>query len=275
MVVLASVAAFMLLALWSYRLGDPDWGQLGGGATPVGNLGGLAGAWFADAALRLFGYLAYLLPLSLGWAAYRAFQLLDSGPFSLARIDTGLLAVRLGGLVLGVVAAAALTSLNVEAAGLPLAAGGLLGEAAAGGLTGLLGFGGASLMALALLLAGVTLLTGFSWLALTEWVGGWTLALIDRLRRQLAHRQRYLERLLAPWYALQRLVEGTGARAAAGGSEQAVDGEQEREVPRIESKVGVLMERYAEAAPAEPAAAEPAPAGEGAAAAPQQQEPVE
>jgi len=179
MVLLAGVAAFMLLALWSYDAGDPSWSRVSA-AAEVENFGGIAGAWFADIALVLFGYLAYLVPLFMGWAAYRVFRMLDEPGF-----DPLALLVRSVGLLLALFAGAALASLHLEGEALPLGAGGLLGELSAGELESWLGFVGASLMAGALFLAALTLATGFSWLALAERVGRWTLELVGKSRALL------------------------------------------------------------------------------------------
>ncbi|ABM62163.1 DNA translocase FtsK [Halorhodospira halophila SL1] len=176
MVLLGGVAAFMLLALWSYDADDPSWSRVTAVAD-VDNFGGIAGAWFADIALVLFGYLAFLVPLFMGWAAYRVFRMLDEPGF-----DPLALTVRSVGLLLALLAGAALASLHFEGEALPLGAGGLLGELSAGELESWLGFVGASLMAGALFLAALTLATGFSWLALSEWVGRWTLAFARWLR---------------------------------------------------------------------------------------------
>ncbi|MFP4146738.1 MAG: DNA translocase FtsK [Halorhodospira sp.] len=184
MVVLGGVAAFMLLALWSYSGDDPGWSTSGAGnAAEVQNLGGIAGAWFADGALLLFGYLAYLVPLFMAWGAYRVFRLLDEPD-----LDPMAVAVRAVGLVLALFAGASLATLHVSGAGLPLGAGGLIGEVSAQYLHGWLGFIGASLMAGVLFLAALTLATGFSWLALSERVGRWTLALAHGLRHLLHER---------------------------------------------------------------------------------------
>jgi len=179
MVVLGGVAIFMLLALWSYDPADPGWSRVSAVAE-VENVGGIAGAWFAELALLLFGYLAYLVPLFMGWAAYRLFRMLDE-----PGLDPLALAVRAAGLLLALLSGAALATLHLRGAGLPLGAGGLIGDLSAGQLYSWLGFVGASLMAAALFLAALTLATGFSWLALTERVGGWTLRLAACLQRYL------------------------------------------------------------------------------------------
>ncbi len=199
MVVLGGVAVFMLLALWSYDAADPGWSRVSAVAE-VENVGGVAGAWFAELALLLFGYLAYLVPLFMGWATYRLFRVLDEPAF-----DPLALLVRAVGLLLALLSGAALATLHFRGAGLPLGAGGLVGDLSAGQLYSWLGFVGASLIAAALFLAALTLATGFSWLALTERVGRWTLALYAYLRQRLG--RSLLDRLAARGQAVRARLQ--------------------------------------------------------------------
>ncbi len=55
--VLGAIAIYLLISLASYNPGDPGWSRSGSGKE-VTNIGGVAGAWFADVFLFLFGYLA-------------------------------------------------------------------------------------------------------------------------------------------------------------------------------------------------------------------------
>ncbi len=99
---------------------------------------------------------------------------------------------------------------------MPLGAGGLIGDIAAEQLRGWLGFVGASLMALALFLAALTLASGLSWLVLAEWVGRWTLRLMARARSGL---QAVAERLAsvgsAAWARFRAHGGGTAPATAA------------------------------------------------------------
>ncbi|TDI88369.1 MAG: hypothetical protein E2O75_09225, partial [Chloroflexi bacterium] len=61
LIALATLAVFLLLALWSYSPSDPAWSYQGTGLETT-NLVGSSGAWSADVLLSLFGALAYLLP---------------------------------------------------------------------------------------------------------------------------------------------------------------------------------------------------------------------
>ena len=63
------LAAYLLLALGTYSVGDPGWSSTGNGAG-ISNAGGATGAWIADVLLSLFGYVSYLLPLLIGQRAW-------------------------------------------------------------------------------------------------------------------------------------------------------------------------------------------------------------
>jgi DNA segregation ATPase FtsK/SpoIIIE, S-DNA-T family len=65
--------AYLFLALWTYTPTDPGWSHAGD-AGAVRNIGGVVGAWASDIALYFAGVSAYLLPLMLlvaGWRAAR------------------------------------------------------------------------------------------------------------------------------------------------------------------------------------------------------------
>jgi len=72
-----------LLALASFYQPDPGWSHTGN-VTETRNSMGVAGAWFADVALFLFGYMAYLVPCLLFGAGYLMFR--DTRP---ARVRRG------------------------------------------------------------------------------------------------------------------------------------------------------------------------------------------
>jgi DNA segregation ATPase FtsK/SpoIIIE and related proteins len=148
------------------------------------NAGGVAGAWFADLFLFLFGYLAYLFPVMMaytGWLIYRR-------PRSGAILETSVFMLRWVGFLMTIAAGTGLASLHFDSAGsLPEGAGGILGDVTGQPLVGTFSFLGATLFLLALLLASVTLLTGLSWFGLMDTMGRLTLTLLgsahDRVRQ--------------------------------------------------------------------------------------------
>jgi len=90
--------------------------------------------------------------------------------------------------MLSLLTASGLASINSvhEPGGLPVDAGGALGDAIGKSLSHALSPLGATLMLLALFLGAVTVFTGISWLAVMDRTGHWTLLLIERARNRWA-----------------------------------------------------------------------------------------
>ncbi|WJW74381.1 DNA translocase FtsK 4TM domain-containing protein [Thiohalobacter sp. IOR34] len=198
LIVLLAVAAYLLVSLASYDAADPGWSQ-SGPVERIGNVGGRVGAWFADVSLYLIGYLAYLFPVMVGYSGWLVFR----GRTEAGDIDYRTLGLRWFGFLLTVGAGCGLASLHFGMApgSLPLSPGGILGDLIGEGLVSAFSFVGATLFLLALFLAGVTLFTGLSWLALMDHTGRLTLELVDwlgdrldRLRDELASRRLRRER---------------------------------------------------------------------------------
>jgi S-DNA-T family DNA segregation ATPase FtsK/SpoIIIE len=166
--VLAGLAGYLLLIFLTFDRSDPGWSHSAGG-TATHNAGGRAGAWLADLLLYLFGLSAYwwvaLCLVGVAWG-YRRLE-------RSALVDRRPLAIALGGFVLLLLSSAALEALRLHSLGaqLPLAPGGLLGEAIGGAAASTLGFTGATLVLLTLVAVGWSLFTGVSWLALAELTG--------------------------------------------------------------------------------------------------------
>jgi S-DNA-T family DNA segregation ATPase FtsK/SpoIIIE len=175
---LICVAAYLVLALASYSPQDPGWSHVGHGEL-VGNAGGRAGAWFSDVALYLFGFFAYLIPVMIAWSGYLVFRKPESEP------ETRLhkLALRWFGFFLTLAAGCAFASIHLAQIGahLPNGTGGGLGMLI--GERMILAFSpkGATLFLVGLFLAGFRLLTGISWPAVLEGLGGAVLTLFGWL----------------------------------------------------------------------------------------------
>jgi len=223
LVVSGFTAAYLLLALATYHPGDPGWSHSGTGA-PVRNLGGPAGAWFADVFLSLFGYMAYLFPVMLayaGWLIYRGLR--ADGP-----VDPRAVALRSGGFLLTLATGCGLAALHHAGGGLPVGAGGILGDLVGQGMAGAFSPLGATLLLLGGFLTGVTLFTHLSWIRLMDLTGAATLALLDGARRGLAAvRRRWGERR-----ARQAREEASRERVAVVKKQKA-----RRPPPRIEPTV--------------------------------------
>ncbi len=177
--VLSALAAYLLLSLSSYHAQDPGWSHRGP-AQAIQNYGGVVGAWFADVFLYLFGYLAYLFPLMVGFSGWLVFR---GRTTASGKIDLHVLAVRWAGFLLTVASGCGLATLHfgVAPGDMPLDAGGVFGNLVGEQLAALFSFMGATLFLLALFLTGVTLFTGLSWLSVMDWTGRMTLLAIDWL----------------------------------------------------------------------------------------------
>jgi len=172
----------LLLALSTYSPRDPGF-NYSGEAGHVHNAIGPFGAWLADLLYFLIGYPAYLLAALLiwsGWLIFRARRSTDP-------VNKWHLAARIGGLLLSLVTASGLASIGSSRdSGLPVDAGGMLGEFVGKGMSHALSPLGATLVLLAMFLGAVTVFTGISWLAVMDRTGHWTLLLIERTRNRLA-----------------------------------------------------------------------------------------
>ena len=180
LLVFGMLALYLLVALVSYHPGDPGWTYTGDGEG-IRNLGGAAGAWFADVALHLLGYLAYLVPmvfLGVGWWLFRHRR--D------ARIASPLeLSLRAVALLIALLSGTALATLHWLPRHLPVNAGGILGEMIARPIVSGLGLVGATLLLLALFLTAFTLFTGISWFSLMDRLGKAVLDAVEHLRTRL------------------------------------------------------------------------------------------
>ncbi|KAF0286513.1 cell division protein FtsK [Spiribacter sp. SSL99] len=232
LLLLMAVAGFLMLSLLTYTPADPGWSQ-SGPTRGVGNAGGVVGAYWADLSLYLFGYLAYLFPVLLGLLAtlvYR-WQRRDGA------VHWGIIGVRVAGFVITLLAGAAVARLHIEpvAGTVPLSSGGVLGNLVGDWGREAFSFTGATLLALAVFLAGVTLFTGLSWISL-----------MDRLGQLVLAQGKYLLALQGALQSGITALRSAGSRQAARYAERRRD--RQRQKPAI-----------AAPAPASPAPAAPAP----------------
>ncbi len=174
---LTAAAVYLFISIASYSPADPGW-SYSDSVGQVVNRGGVVGAWVADVSLYLFGYLAYLFPMLVGYGAWLAYR--DSNdPHGL---NLYIMTARAGGFLLTMSAGAGICTLHfLNRSALPLDAGGILGDLVGSSLAEGFGDLGGTLILLALFLTGVTLFTGLSWLWLMDTTGKYTLLLIDYL----------------------------------------------------------------------------------------------
>ncbi len=188
--ILSALAVYLFLSLVTYNANDPGWSHRGPG-DEVRNFGGVVGAWFADIFLYLFGVMAYLFPLMVGFSGWLVYR----GRTPTGGIDVHVLSIRWAGFLLTVASGCGLATLHFHVApgSLPLDAGGVFGNLVGQGLASLFSQLGATLFLLALFLTGITLFTGLSWLSLMDWTGRLTLDFIAWLGLRLGDLRSRLE----------------------------------------------------------------------------------
>src|SRR5512142_2354665 len=194
------VAAFLYLALTlvTYTKSDPAWSFSGTGA-PIGNRGGVIGAWLSDLLLYLFG-------LSAWWWVVGGVVLVVLGYRRVVHPDRATdhpLAVGAAGFALVLLSSAALESIRLWRlpASLPNRPGGALGEVVGDALQRGVGFNGATLLLLALFAVGTSLLFGISWLRVMERIGAGVETLVARAR---ARKEAALDRRIGEENAAER-----------------------------------------------------------------------
>jgi DNA segregation ATPase FtsK/SpoIIIE, S-DNA-T family len=181
-VLLLPAALYLLFSLWSYTPADPSWSHAAAGSDVVGNLGGRAGAYIADLLLYLFGYFAYLLPIS---GIYWCWCILRAPAADEASVYEPTL--RVIGMILLTLAGCALLAMRGGGLTLPAQAGGVLGGLLAKLLQPSLGTGPATMFALASTLVGLTLATGMSWFRTMDVIGVSVLKLVRWIRQRFAN----------------------------------------------------------------------------------------
>ncbi len=176
----STIALFFLIALVTFSNEDAGWTHSGSMQT-ISNACGVIGAWGADFVLSIFGLMAYLFPVMILWHGYLIYsQSEKKGKF--------VLAIRWMGFIATIVSGSAILFLHILRlrVELPGSTGGVLGQEVGEALLIALGNSGATLLLLAVFLAGITLFTGLSWITLLDFVGKNTLRFIHSIY------QRYL-----------------------------------------------------------------------------------
>ncbi len=176
-----------LIALATHSASDPGFSTSGSGGS-LQNKAGVAGAWFSDVALFLVGYSVWwALPVAArAWLGGLARVLRANAGAPPAAKDTPAWHLWLGlGLLLAASASLEWTRLyqweTMVAGG---NAGGVLGYSLGKASQSFLGFAGSGVLWIAVLVAGVSLGLGFSWLGAAERIG----RAIESLRSRRASR---------------------------------------------------------------------------------------
>ena len=189
LLVISAVAIYLLVSIASYHPGDPGWSNAGH-VDRIANQGGVAGAWIADVLLYLFGFMAYLFPVMIGYAGWLVYRGLKVTP---DKLDVHHATIRAAGCVVAVCAGCGLATLHYHgSATFPVDAGGIIGTIVGSGLAGIVNPVGGTLFLLAMFLTGVTLFTGLSWLEVMDVTGRYTILAAEFLCRSgLQARERW------------------------------------------------------------------------------------
>nr|WP_330088561.1 DNA translocase FtsK 4TM domain-containing protein [Alkalimonas sp. MEB004] len=167
LILCCGMALFLLLALISFNPADPSWSQTGY-QHGVSNYAGPVGAWLADLLLFSFGWIAYLLPVLVAGLGYLLFKRFHH----VLQLDYLILGLRLIGLLLTMISATAISSMNFNDI-YYFSSGGVVGDIFSGLLLPYLNFVGTTLLLLCFFATGLTLMTGISWFTVMDALGAW------------------------------------------------------------------------------------------------------
>lgn len=165
---IAAVALFYLISLLTFNIEDAGWTHTGYGLS-ISNGAGSIGAWLSDFSFSMIGVVAYTVPLlfaSYGYALYKGEFFKTINPFYTV--------IKFFGLVVFVIAGTGLADLKLTSLALDLpqtSAGGILGEEITTRMFETFGGQGTLVVLVFGALAGLSLMTGISWLAFLDGVG--------------------------------------------------------------------------------------------------------
>jgi S-DNA-T family DNA segregation ATPase FtsK/SpoIIIE len=220
-ILLAALALVVVVALLSFDPGDHSlWAWSSVSNAPVHNRVGFVGASVASGLYALFGRPAYLLPVMLGIAAWRLLrERSDSGKkYSRANV-----AIRVAGFVIVLIASCALAALHWSAGRLPQSAGGVVGTATGHELESGLNVLGATLMLLAVWMAGVAIAFGISWLTVMDQIGAGTWTAVRWVRER--------------WFNRRAEEAAQAGRSAKLERQEALQAERQRSPARVAPRI--------------------------------------
>jgi S-DNA-T family DNA segregation ATPase FtsK/SpoIIIE len=178
--IFGAVAFIVLAALLSYDRNDPSFATTGEPG-PISNVIGPFGAHLAGLLVLLFGMPAFLCPVMIGLAGWLLYQERNKTDAQ----SRATLAFRTAGFVLTLVTSCGLATLHFNAPTYPNTAGGILGAFIGQGAQSGMSFLGATLILLALWLAGVSLFVGLSWIEVMDRTGRSTLKGVEWLLERI------------------------------------------------------------------------------------------
>jgi len=168
-------AIFVAISLLSFSPIDPSWSQQQW-VSEIQNAGGRVGAWTADILFYTFGLLAYLVPFVVSLLAWLLFW----KPQFTLDIDYLNLSLRIIGFIFTIFSLSGLASLNFNDFHY-YPSGGFIGDVIAQSMLGFFSILAVNLSLLTLLISGITLLFGFSWLRLIDGLGEFAIKLVTQL----------------------------------------------------------------------------------------------
>ncbi|AIX50748.1 DNA translocase FtsK [Pantoea eucrina] len=187
LILVALFAIYLMVSLVSFNPSDPSWSQTAW-HEPIHNIGGSPGAWLADTLLFIFGVMAYAIPpviLGLCWITFRQRDRQDY-------IDYFAVGLRLIGVLALVVTTCGLAALNVDDIWY-FASGGVIGSLVSNAMAPWLHGATGTLTLLCIWAAGITLYTGWSWLAIAEKIGSVVMGVLTFASNRSRHDDRWEE----------------------------------------------------------------------------------
>lgn len=162
-ILLIAIVVFFIISLASYHKTDPAW-SYSSTNSEVRNAAGIVGAYSADLLLSIFGYLGYFLPIMIIGVLAICFKGYDYKSTLLFFLT------KLIGAILVLLCGCTLANLHIPIVVniLPETSGGITGSFVQQYIVMWIGEIGATLVLTSLFMAGVTFLTGLSWLKLTD-----------------------------------------------------------------------------------------------------------
>jgi len=179
--VFGALALIVFAALATYDRNDPSFATTGEPG-PISNVIGPLGAHLSGLLVLLFGASAFLFPVMIALAGWLLYQ--ERGEAASASRAT--MMFRGVGFLLTLVTTCGLATLHFTIDSYPDSAGGVLGALVGRGLESGLSFLGATLLLLALWLAGVSLFAGLSWIQVMDRTGRAVLGGLDWLMSRVA-----------------------------------------------------------------------------------------
>jgi len=187
LILVALFAIYLMVSLVSFNPSDPSWSQTAW-HEPIHNIGGSVGAWLADTLLFIFGVMAYAIPpviIGLCWITFRQRDRQDY-------IDYFAVGLRLIGVLALVVTTCGLAALNVDDIWY-FASGGVIGSLVSNAMAPWFSGAGGTLTLLCVWAAGITLYTGWSWLAIAEKIGSVVMGVLTFASNRSRHDEPWQE----------------------------------------------------------------------------------